>query len=864
MDSRPDPALWRRAREVFDAVVSLAPLERAARLADLCRDAPDVRREVESLLAHHGSSDDLASVVENAAGEVVDDETRLHEGLRLLHYDLLARIGEGSMGTVWRATDRTLGRDVAIKVLPESLAADPTRVARFEQEAKTLASLNHPNVAAIYSLHHADSVRFLAMEYVDGDDLTLPIARGSMPLDRVVPIATQIATGLEEAHEKGIVHRDLKPANVKVRRDGTVKVLDFGLAKAFAGDPTVETRGVDDGVSAPSPAPGDTRVGAIVGTAAYMPPEQARGRPVDKRADIWAFGVIVFEMLSGQRPFAGATVTDVLSAVVAAEPDWSRLPADTPPPLVRLVRRCLEKDPRQRLRDIGDARLELEHLQPEVVSSSSSSAPWSRVLARRGLPAALAAVVALAVGAWAVWLPRAVPTARRGQSVAVLPLLDLSPEPREAYFADGVTEELLNTLARNPNLRVAARTSAFRFKSASEDLRTIGQALNVSALLEGSVTRTGNRVRLTARLVNADDGFQLWSNAYDRAVDDILAVQADIARAVADAMHVAPSGDAPPAGSPRVRSSAAYSAYLRGRYFDQRNTKDSLERAVASFETAIAQDPTFAPAWAGLSLARASIGTEGYAPPDTVFGEARRSAERAIALDPLLVDGHLALAMVQRVYDWDWASADATTQRALALEPNNAAIVLSSARGASTLGRVEEALALARRAVDLDPLNVQAIYRLGRYQLFLERFDEADATFQRVLALEPLYPAVHHDIAFALLGQGRVDAAMAALAKERQPLWRAFGTAVVEAARGRRQESDAALAMLVADFGDVAAYQIAQVHARRGDADKSLEWLERAYVLRDTGLSQLKPSREFRQLEHDPRFRAFLDKLRLP
>lgn len=402
MDGLPDLALWRRTREVFDAVVSLAPAERAARLADLCRDVPNVRREVESLLAHHGSADDLASVVESAAGEMADDESRLYEGQALLHYGLVARIGEGSMGTVWHATDRTLGRDVAIKVLPERVAGDPSRIRRFEHEAKILAALNHPNIAAIYSLHHADGVRFLAMEYVDGDDLSLAIARGPMPLDRVLRIATEMATGLEEAHEKGIVHRDLKPANVKVRRDGTVKVLDFGLAKAFAGDPASETDSGDDGASQARHAPAETRLGAILGTAAYMPPEQAGGRPVDKRADIWAFGVIVFEMLSGRRPFVGATVTDVLTAVVAADPDWSLLPAATPAPLVRLIRRCLEKDPRQRLRDIGDARLELDQLHgdappPEAKVSSPGESAGTRPQSPSGWTARRAAALALVV-----------------------------------------------------------------------------------------------------------------------------------------------------------------------------------------------------------------------------------------------------------------------------------------------------------------------------------------------------------------------------------------------------------------------------------------------------------------------------------
>ena len=355
-----DPLSWKRARAVFDEVADLGPVERGGRLAELCAGDDELRSEVESLLTFDSAPQDVISAIIGQAAHTATLGSSLRVGQTLLHYAVSGELGEGGMGVVWKATDRTLGRDVAIKVLPSVVSRDPARLARFDREAKVLASLNHANIAAIYSLHESDGMRFLAMEYIEGDDLTLHIERGTLSLLEVLSVARQVADGLEEAHEKGIVHRDLKPANIKITPAGRVKVLDFGLAKAMGRDIVSET--TDEPVSRAALSALASRAGLILGTAAYMAPEQARGLTVDRRADIWSFGVVLFEMLAGQRPFAGATLTDVLAAIVSTEPEWARLPASTPRPLERLIRRCLEKDPRQRLRDIGDARVEIEQL----------------------------------------------------------------------------------------------------------------------------------------------------------------------------------------------------------------------------------------------------------------------------------------------------------------------------------------------------------------------------------------------------------------------------------------------------------------------------------------------------------------------
>lgn len=412
----PDSARWQRVRDVFAAVADLAPGDRPARLTDLCVDDDALRHEVESLLSHDRMSNDPIGDLVGAAAHAAADAARpVRLGGTLLHYRLTERIGEGGMGIVWRAVDETLGRDVAIKVLPPGVGDDPRRLARFEREAKLLASLNHTNIAAIFSLHVDAGVRFLAMEYVPGEELATRLARGRLPLDEVVRVARQIAEALEEAHERGVVHRDLKPANVKLTPSGKVKVLDFGLAKAFADAPDLHSASSTSNDSVLAQLV--TREGVVLGTAAYMPPEQARGLPVDKRADIWAFGVVLYEMLTGTRPFAGLAVVDLLAAVVSAEPEWTRLPAATPPSLERLLRRCLQKDVRQRLRDIGDARIELDALldgrtgtlgpaletptAPRLLAPGSAAVPPPRTGAWWKVAASLLLVTTVvAGGAW--------------------------------------------------------------------------------------------------------------------------------------------------------------------------------------------------------------------------------------------------------------------------------------------------------------------------------------------------------------------------------------------------------------------------------------------------------------------------------
>jgi TolB-like protein/cytochrome c-type biogenesis protein CcmH/NrfG len=449
-------------------------------------------------------------------------------------------------------------------------------------------------------------------------------------------------------------------------------------------------------------------------------------------------------------------------------------------------------------------------------------------------------------------------------SIAVLPFVNMSDDKSQEYFSDGLAEELLNSLAKIPELRVAARTSSFQFKGKTEDLRVIGEKLNVGTILEGSVRKQGRQVRITAQLIKVADGFHLWSETYDRELDDIFAVQEEIAHSVAGSLKVALLGAKTATPSTQGKNAEAYNAYLQGRYFLDRRGKENLEKAVGYYEQAVRLDPGYAPAWAGLAETRRSQADSTYLPLDEGYRKAREGVERALALDPNLAEAHAAMGWIRTHYDWDWAAADASFQRALVLEPGNAAVVRGAARMAATLGRFEEALALDRRAVEMDPLNARAYYNLGIYANYAGRLEEAVAAFKKALEINPEYPGLHSFLGRVYLAQARPQEALAEMEREPEPTWHGQGLALAYHALGRKKEADAALAEYVAKFHDGWAYQIAEVYAFRGEADRAFEWLERAYAQRDGGLSEMKGDPLLKNLERDPRYAAFLKKMRLP
>ncbi len=775
------------------------------------------------------------------------------------HYRILEKIGEGGMGDVYRARDDHLGRDVAIKVLSVGVLNDDHARKHFRKEADALSRLNHPNIATIYDFDTQAGVDFMVMEYIPGETLSDKLRKGPMPEKEVVRLGLQVAEGLAAAHEHRIVHRDMKPGNLRLTRDGGVKILDFGLAKLLRSlSPTTSTESTAETV-------------VFAGTLPYMAPEQLRGEAMDQRTDIYGLGMVLYEMVTGQRPF-GEKVSAVLMDDILHlyPPPPGRLRQQLSPRLEDIILKCLEKDPGNRYRSARELAVDLKRMERDselrVISKEETARRGPDLVARsRRALLVTTTVLLLAAGIAGLFLshkkrertPRAIePT------IAVLPFVNMSPGKDQEYFSDGLAEELLNSLAKIEGLHVVARTSSFQFKGKTEDLRIIAQKLNVATILGGSVRREGNRVRISAQLVNAADGFHLWSEMYDRELKDIFVVQEEIARSVAESLRVKLLGKS---FSPRATSVDAYNAYLQGKYFYAPEfDKPRLEKAVSYYEQAINLDPNYAPAWAALSIALSAEAD--YSPTHEEIGRAREAAERALVLDPNLADASAAAGIIKYLYDWDWNGADVCYQRALSLEPGNVGVVMSAAELAATMNRFDEALRLSRRAVELDPLSASAYRSLAFVGSWAGRLglDEADSAARKALELNPELPWAHMLVSGIYLARGRPEQALAEAEREKSPGFRLQGLALAYHALARKEESDRALAKLITKYRPTMAFQIAQVFAYRGQSDLALVWLERAYVQHDTGLTGIKGDSLLKNLEGDPRYAAFLKKMRLP
>ena len=767
----------------------------------------------------------------------------LFPGTRLGLYEIVAPLGAGGMGEVHRARDTRLGRDVALKVLPADVASNAVRLARLEREARTVAGLNHPNIVTLYTVEDHDGTRFLTMELVEGQSLDRQVKPGGLPLAKVLDLAVPLADALAAAHERGVVHRDLKPANVMVTRDGRVKVLDFGLAKTAIAD-----MGADATQAATVAAPLSSE-GQVMGTVPYMAPEQIRGEAVDARTDLFALGILLYELLVGRRPFGGATSADVSSAILRDVPAPVRTSrVDLPADIERIVGRCLEKDPERRFQTAKDVRNELElvrragHAGPSTVASGI----------RPSEP---------------------VPDT---PSIAVLPFASRSRDEEDEYFAEGLADELMSVLAKIRGLRVAARTSSAQFRGTSEDIAVIGHKLNVATLLEGSVRKSGNRVRISVQLVKVADGYHLWSETFDRTLDDIFAVQDDIAQAVVKELRTTLLGeiaDSKASGEVKAEVAAAavgratnpeaYRLFLQARYFLNRADQEALGQAVKLFRRSLDLEPEQGLAWAYLSWALTYGAVVGHGPLEAGIQLGREAAARALALEPDLAEAHLGTGHIQMWHDFDLSAADRSFRRAGELAPGDAEALRAMAMIHLLRGRFEEALTFSLRAVERDPLSTFCYGALARVHFALGRFPEAVEAFRKALEISPQATSFRGLVAISLSEMGEYESARAEATDESTEWSRQTALAIIEFRAGRPGASREAMEALIATHSHDAAYQIAMVHAVRGEADAAFQWFERAYAQRDSGLLFLLPHRRLIGLEQDPRWKPLLEKLGL-
>jgi eukaryotic-like serine/threonine-protein kinase len=828
----------------------------------------------------------------------------LNPGTKLGAYEVRSKLGQGGMGEVYRATDAKLGRDVAIKVLPEEMAATPGRLERFQREARALAALDHPGIVSVFSVEEAGGIHFLTMQLVEGETLDTIIASGGLSLSRFFEIAVPLAEALSAAHERGIVHRDLKPGNVMVTREGRVKVLDFGLAKLEAVDLPQDLTGTPTESRANL-----TSEGQVFGTVAYMAPEQARGGKVDARSDVFSAGVVLYELLTGERPFRGASAVDLISSILRdTPPSVTELRADLPPHLGRILRRCLEKEPRDRYQTSRDVYNELRDLQAETASSSSRVLPRSgagarpsssalradeipgaaagggRAIRRRPAWAAAAGAAVLLLLGLVVYLAarsRAVPAAAGApeaanaphviRSIAVLPLDNYSGDPAQDYFAEGMTDELTADLATISQLRVISRGSAMQFKGKNRPpTPEIAKILNVDAVVEGSVLRAGNKVRITAQLIDARADRYLWAKSFERDSRDVLALQDELASAIAREIHVqlTPAEKSRLTSAPSVNPEA-YDAYLKGRYYFNRPSDENLKKAIALFEETIRRDPSYAPAFSGLSDAYLWAGyNEGFLTASEARPKAKAAAVRAIELDDSSAEAHTSLAVFKFFYEYDWAGCEVEFRRAFALNPNYAFAHDQFALALAFQGRLDESIAEGKRAAELDPLSPQipldAIFAYAWQGNYQAAKDQA----RRSADLDPTFFFPPWANAWIDIQAGKVGDAIPEFRKSKAMDSPAFVSAWLAYAYGASGDRTRAMAE-VEDLkkrslrGSPTPFDMALVSLGLGDGARTLDYLERAYAADSQWLGWLKRDRTFDPLRSEPRFVALMKKLHL-
>jgi len=724
-------------------------------------------------------------------------------GETVSHYRILEKLGEGGMGVVYKAEDSKLKRSVALKFLPADLTRDPKAKERFVREAQTASALDHPNICTIYEIDETDDGRtFICMACYRGDTLRARIERGPLSLEHAVEIATHVARGLSAAHARGMVHRDVKPGNIFITDDGQVKILDFGLAK-LAGQTRL------------------TKTGSTVGTVAYMSPEQARGETVDHRTDVWSLGVVLYEMLTGQLPFRSQYEQAALYSILNEDPSAiTDVRPEVPRELAEIVRRALAKRPDERYGSIEEI---LADLRSVGTLSEASAEPSAR------------------------------------PSIAVLPFANLSADKEQDYFCDGMTEEIINALAQLEGLRVVARTSAFAFRGTEKDVREIGRKLSVEKLLEGSVRKAGDRVRITAQLINVSDGYHLWSERYDREMKDIFSIQDEIARSIAGELEVKLGKKAGTSlVSPRTDNLDAYNLYLEGRFYFNKLTQQGQAKAIQCFEEAIKKDPNFAPAYAQLGHVHGSRTVWGNVPPHEAIPKLREAARKALELDDTLAEAHVALGLVYFLYDWNLSAAEEELRRALELEPNSAFARVNYALFLMTRRRYEEGLAQGRLALKLDPLSSMISAWVGKILAFAGYYEEAIDELEKGLARDPNYWNGHLMLSLVHLNAGNAEGAMAAAerALELAPdsSYALMQVAVSCYIVGEKERADELLSRLKAKAQKeyVPSMFFVWSSLARGELDEALRWLERAFEEHDGWLCfyTLVPM----LLPDDPRF----------
>ncbi|MFQ5821630.1 MAG: protein kinase [bacterium] len=782
-------------------------------------------------------------------------------GKTISHYRILEKLGGGGMGVVYKAQDTKLKRTVALKFLPPDLTRDDEAKERFLQEARAASKFDHPNICTIYEIDETpDGQTFIVMAYLEGETLKSKIESGSvgangrspLPGAEAVDIAIQIAKGLAKAHEKGIMHRDIKPANVMVTRDSIVKILDFGLAKLTGATQL-------------------TKTGTTMGTVAYMSPEQAVGEKVDHRTDIWSLGVVLYEMLCGQLPFKGEYEQAVVYSILNEDPERiTDLQAEIPSELETIVNKALQKDSPERYQSaeemLSDLQAFREGTKPAVAKTRPVQlSPKKRVYLYGGLAALL---VFILIGFF-IFRPTKTPPMDKIR-LAVLPFDNITRNPDDEYFADGMTDEMISKLSKIAGFGVIARTSVMQYKTAPKTISEIGQELRVSKILEGSVRKAADKLRITVQLVDVATQEPIWSDDYDRQLADVFAIQSEVAQQVASALRVELSPSEKSLIEKRgTESLEAYNLYLQGSYYANKRTPQGLNKGIEYFSEAINLDPEFAIAFAGLANSYNIIATYSYLPSSEVMAKGKAAALRALEIDKMLAEAHTELARILYWLDWDWPAAENAFKRAVELNPSYARAHQGYARFLTHTGRHEQALAEIKRTQKLDPLYLISHTNEGEILYYARRYDEAIEKLNETIAMEPNFLVPYLFLGLSYLEKGMVEQASVAAEKYIKlsgsaPIALAF-QGYIYARAGKRSEAQPILDQLkqLSKQRYVAPSFMALIYTGMGENDRAFEGLEEAYKARDLNLIFLKVAPFVDSLRSDPRFTALLKKIGL-
>ncbi len=765
-------------------------------------------------------------------------------GKTILHYKILEKLGEGGMGIVYLADDTKLKRKVAIKFLPHHISVDEEELQRFEVEAQAAASLNHPNIATVYAIEEGEDSKngrltFIVMEYIEGKELKEVIHNNSpLRTDDIINYAVQIAMGLEAAHKKGIVHRDIKSSNIMITNDDVVKIMDFGLAKIGKGSQL-------------------TKMGTTIGTIEYMSPEQARGGDIDHRTDIWSFGVVLYEMVTTQMPFRGDYEQAVIYSLINEKPQ--EIPTGSTG-LNDIVYKALEKQPDKRYHSAGDILIDLHNL--------TEGKPVRKIKGRKKIKLSwiiVSVLIILTVILLFLFFPFSPKIQKQNivKTIAVLPFVDLSPLKDQEYLTDGLAEEILDVLAKIPDLRVISRTSSFSFRGKNLDIKTIAKILNVHHILEGSVQKAGNRYRITAQLVDVSTDAYLWSNSFDSKLNNLFALQDSISSSVAAALKVTLFGENSTEISQRTNPEA-YKSYLMGVYFFHLSGNENKKKAIDYFNKTLAIDSAYAPAWISLSIAHSNLADNGNIPLKEGYAMAGKEIKRALASDPNSGYAYAQIGWIKRSFEWNWKGADSAFQHALKLDPGNSSVIHGAASLDFTMGRVSKALDKAENLININPTSAGSYLNLGYYEYSNRELVKSFEHCGKVLELNRDYPFVHCLIGCIYIEKGQPEKAIAEIFKERDPIWKDFGLALAYSAAAQILKADSALTSFINKYHASSAYQIAEIYSFRKEKDKVFEWLEKAYEIHDTGLAEIKSDPLMKNIKDDPRYRTFLNKMRLP